>query len=197
MAMSDTIICNLALGLLGEPTIVSLDEQSKAGRLCKTLYPIQRDVVLSDHDWNFATKIDALVVLSNETVPGWTYLYQMPSRCLCARRVFNTESDENNPDLFRVINSPSTSTKCIASSVVDAYAEFTVEVIDPTLFDIKFIDALSFKIAAALAQPLCGDAQLAASMANFYNAAIDRAKIRNKWEGTESAQQPSPITDAR
>lgn len=197
MAMSETLICNIALGLIGEPNISSLDEQTKAGRLCSSLYPVQRDIVLADHDWNFATKISTLVALSSETIPGWTYLYQMPSRCLCVRRVFNSVSDENNPDAYRVVNSPSTGAKSIASNLESAYAEFTVQVIDPTVFDIKFIDALTYKLAACLAMPLCADTQLAGQMAQFYTYALDRAKLRNKWEGTEAAQQPSPITDAR
>ena len=58
MAMSETLICNIALGLIGEPNISSLDEQTKAGRLCSSLYPVQRDIVLADHVEKYASMTD-------------------------------------------------------------------------------------------------------------------------------------------
>ena len=52
MATSSVDICNSALNIIGASNIISLDEDSKAGRICKQRYPNVRDSVFRSHPWN-------------------------------------------------------------------------------------------------------------------------------------------------
>ena len=54
MATSVIEICNNALLDLGEDAIMSLQDDSKAARLCNHRWPGVRDAVLRAHPWNCA-----------------------------------------------------------------------------------------------------------------------------------------------
>ena len=75
-------ICNRALSNIGNSrSINSLTEASKEAGECSLHFEACRDAVLSDFDWNFATKRVALADTSNPP-PDWEYAYQYPSDCL-------------------------------------------------------------------------------------------------------------------
>ena len=75
-------ICNRALSYIGNSrSINSLTEASKEAGECSLHFEACRDAVLSDFDWNFATKRVALADTSNPP-PDWEYAYQYPSDCL-------------------------------------------------------------------------------------------------------------------
>ncbi len=74
-------ICNRALSNIGNSrSINSLTEASKEAGECSLHFEACRDAVLSDFDWNFATKRVALADTSNPP-PDWEYAYQYPSDC--------------------------------------------------------------------------------------------------------------------
>lgn len=55
MAASETEVANLALvSLLGEPPIVSLDDETHRARSAKAIFAATRDDCLTEHRWNFA-----------------------------------------------------------------------------------------------------------------------------------------------
>jgi hypothetical protein len=62
-------ICNRALGRLGEERILTLEENTPAGRSCYLHYQPTVDEVLRSHRWNFA---QARVVLAPGTVTSLT-----------------------------------------------------------------------------------------------------------------------------
>lgn len=66
---TDQDICNRALGRLGEERILSLSENTPAGRACYLHYQPTVDEVLRSHRWNFA---QARVVLAPGTVTSLT-----------------------------------------------------------------------------------------------------------------------------
>lgn len=54
--MTPIQICNLALSFAGASGISSLADTSPQADECNNFYEIDRDVVLADHDWDFARK---------------------------------------------------------------------------------------------------------------------------------------------
>ena len=67
-------ICNRALSNIGNSrSINSLTEASKEAGECSLHFEACRDAVLSDFDWNFATKRVALADTSNPP-PDWELL---------------------------------------------------------------------------------------------------------------------------
>lgn len=83
---SEVDICNMALGHLGDEANVSAinpSDGSAQADHCVVYYPMARDETLQRHAWSFATKRQALALLSTTEKPGnWLYAYQRPADCL-------------------------------------------------------------------------------------------------------------------
>lgn len=195
--ISDVSICNLALTHIGQKTISSLTESSEPARKCLLLSGPSRDAVLRAHNWVFATKIEALAEISGEKILGWEYLYKQPTKCLLVRKIYNEEtmSDVESQE-FKELLSPSNQ-KAVAARISPAFAEFTVQVTDPNLFDSMFVWALSYKLAAELAQPLTADKDLSARMEAKFMAEIERAKASNTAGIQKAARPVSGFVGAR
>lgn len=197
MSSSVVQICNLALNHIGAKTITSLDESSESARKCSLVYAPLRDAVLRDFAWNFATATEQLALL-DETIPGWDFLYVQPIRCLNVRRVFSEVALANpTPSDFKILLSPTTKTKCIASKIETAWCEFTYQVTDPTVFDPKFIEALSYRIGASLAQSLAGNIQLGQALLQMSIGITEKAVLENAKEGSQQKPNYSSLIESR
>lgn len=86
MAFGKVDICNLALQMLGEETIGSIDEKPK-GEVCAVFYDHTVEEVLRLHDWNCARARTELAPLSETPPMEWKYYYQLPVGCLAVRAV--------------------------------------------------------------------------------------------------------------
>lgn len=191
-------ICNLALNHIGVRNITSMAELSEAARRCTLVYEPAVEAVLREHSWNFATKVVALALISGETVPGWDYLYTYPANCLNPIKVYDEENARTTtPFEFRVLQAPTGNVKAIATNVEDAYCEYVAKITDETMFDTSFVEALAYKLAGQLAQPLTKNTQLGVNMLNIYNQTINKAKATNKNEGNVKNEQVSAYIDAR
>lgn len=152
-------ICNLALSRLGDDaTVSSIDppEGSAQAEHCKRFYPIARDVALSKHLWNFATKRSALALLSNVTTAEWQFAYSAPSDVLGSSSAVNIYPDGSFIDggVEFAIETTTANGVVIYANVENAYIRYTSKVTDTTRFTIEFVDALSYLLASYLAGPV-------------------------------------------
>lgn len=190
-------ICNMALGHIGMKSISSVDEASENARKCKLFYEPLRDTVLRGCAWNFATAYEELAVL-DESIPGWRLLYSQPNRCLSVRKVFSESSLTNPiPVNHKIILSPDSKVKAIAADLEGAWVEFTYQVTDPSMFDAQFIEALSYRLGAALAQPLAGNIQMGQGLLQMSTTIMDSAKLSNAREGSQQKPNYSSLVEAR
>lgn len=200
MATSKTTICNLALTHLGVKNVSALTDANEAARKLTLIYDVERDEVLRAHNWNFATKAEALALLSEVTYPGFEYVYTYPATCLFIRRLMDEDGNDrsamNKPYPFKEIIATG-NIKGIASNLEDAYAEYTFQVIDTSFYDPIFIKALSHKLAASLAIPLTGKADLQQDQMKLYMAALEEAKRVNRTEVNSQDQQTSDYVTGR
>lgn len=194
-------ICNLALSRLGKATINSIEYErgnSAEAIRCRLEWDSTKKSVLRDHPWNFATRIEALALVSGVTVPGWSYVYIYPRNCEFPRRVFNAATvNLSIKQPYRVIGSNTSSNKLILCNLEQAYMEYTADVQDPTMFDASFVDALAWKLAAQLALSLTGDARLGTQMMQTYQMVLKQAKINNASEGYQEQVQTSRYIEGR
>jgi len=196
--ISKVDICNKALNLLGTKSITSLTESSEQGRRCNMIYDSVRTTVLRDHHWGFAGITETLAQISDETVPGWDYLYKYPAKCLKIRKVFeNTEDPKPDQVEWKEVLSQTSQQRAIAASISPAYAEYTYDVEDPNLYDPKFIDAFALKLAYELAHALIGSLDKAKEFFNAYLVSISDAKMHNAGEKNVPAKKTSSYLDAR
>lgn len=188
-------IGNLALSHIRAGTINSLTEASVQAQQVSLLYPILRDQVLQDAPWQFARKVQALALRTDELF-NWVYAYQYPSDCIKIRRlIINFEEINSSVGVRSRFYDPNLAfpgvrdkvkyqiqnvngDKVIAANEMELRAEYTVKVEDPNLFDPQFILGLSHLLAAHLAVPLVGTdlgAKLQRDMLSIYRGYIDSA----------------------
>lgn len=90
--MTDTDICNLALGHLGHSVEIAantvLTERSKAARVFRRILSSTRQEVLRDFTWSFATGFATLVLIEEKPTNEWDFSYRIPEDCIRVRRVF-------------------------------------------------------------------------------------------------------------
>lgn len=72
-------ICSAALLQFGKAPINSFAEPGDTARLCANLYPIERDALLRENDWNFAKKRVLLAPTVDAPVYGFQATFALPS----------------------------------------------------------------------------------------------------------------------
>ena len=202
-------ICNLALSNVRAGSINSIDEPSVKAQQCKLKYDILLDMMLGDHDYQFAHKNQALAVLSAVDVFNWTYAYQYPSNCLHINHLqLNFESvssnvtsiasrtydqpDLDNPVNYRIYNIDGI--KVIAANEAELRIDFRARVSDPNLFGADFILGFAHLLGSELAVPLVGGAtgkKMQADELQLYQAFVDTAISSDLNE----QQHTPPVSD--
>ena len=167
---SEIEICNRALIKLGEKTILSLTDDSKAARTCNILYEPTRDYVLRSHPWNFAIKRVELARNTLDPVYDYSYSYELPTDCL---RVLIPS---------REIWDYSIEGSTLVTDYPNAMLKYISRVVDPNLFDASFREALACKIAAESATTLTDNDARHKAMVQLYQMAIADAKSVNAME---------------
>lgn len=78
---SDVDICNLALDLLNQNPITSIEAPAgnKTAELCSRWYPMVRASLLMKHPWKFATKRTTLASTTDYALPfGYDVAWKLP-----------------------------------------------------------------------------------------------------------------------
>lgn len=176
-------IINTALARLGESPIQSIEEGSVSANTAKMLYDGVRRSVLRDYDWNFALKEATLVRLAKNDSKFYEYAFALPSDCIRAVDLLGGVA-------FTVIGGK------LYSNFGEAVLRYISDVEDESLFDSKFAEALTYKLASELAMPIKGSAEL---MQAYNNAYANLAKDAATESANESAIEldDNPYINAR
>jgi hypothetical protein len=193
--MTDVEICNLALAKLNNRTITSFTESSEEARICSILYNQNRDLLLRQHTWTFATKIEDLALIANEEIINFTYLYAFPTKCLYIVQIFDENKTEINN--FEILLTPIENIKCIATNIPIAYIKYVKQIVDTTNYDTWFIEALVSKMASDIAMALIGSKDLANTFYELYLTNLNEAKRVNMQEQHTKQEKVSQTLEAR
>lgn len=193
-------ICNIALSNIGNSrSINSLEEASKEAGACSLHFDACRDSVLSDFDWNFATK---RVALADTNMPpsDWQYAYQYPSDCLRITAIM-LPGVRNPTAAMRVqyetgISDDATG-RLIYTDLPSAWLKYVSRITDVNLFDAIFSEALSWRLAAAIGMQVTGSADLGNNALNMYRSLILSAGAHSMNESQEPQLPESDFTLAR
>lgn len=169
VAISETEICNRALIKIGAKTILNMDDDNKRARNCRVIYPRERNTLMRSHPWKFAIKRQSLA-LSTEVVPGWDYVYALPSDIL---RVIYPDV---NIHLYRIEQDK------LLTNVPLTYIRYIFEEENPAKFDESFATTLACKMAMELAKSIADNDALREDMAQDYARAISDARSVNAME---------------
>lgn len=196
--ISDVEICNIALNYLQAGPISSMEENSPNAEACRTVFDSMRDSVLADHPWGFATFIETPTLIASEILTGWEYLYAKPTKCLAIRKLFlDDSSTDPDPIEYRECISPTTLVAAIAVNYEDPFLEYTRQITDPTLWSMKFAEALSLRLAAQIGERVTGKADTANLLANRYGLALSEAKRQDAKSKNVTKTRTSSYEDVR
>jgi len=166
--MTITEICNKALSHLGESRITDFHEASVVGEKCRTHFDAERDSLLRMHRWNFAEDRAILARLQSAPVFGYLYQFQLPVDCLRVVVVNGVEARKGyNP--WRIEG------QRLLSDAKQAEIVYTRRETDTTLFDPLFVEAMTYKLAAALAKELTNSTSEKGAMLQLFREAMNEA----------------------
>lgn len=191
-------IANMALTHLGMKTIRSLESNDPAAIACSTFFDAARDEVLGEAQWPFAN-VQALLTLTSQEIVGWRYAYLYPVKAASVWAVYDegTTEQKDSQDFEVKFVPGATQLRVVCSNLANAYCDYTYKVEDTSLYSPKFVAALSYRLAAAMAQTLIGSAELGIQAMNIYNALISEAKRISAAEKKKKPTQRSSYQDSR
>lgn len=190
-------IAKMALSHLGKNWDISaLTEASEEARQCNLHYEPARDAALRDVAPGWATCYATASGLTGTVPGGWEYMYAYPTTSLRLLEIVNSLGSNSPTIPFEVAISVD-GTRIILTDQEDAELKFVTRVNDPNAFDPLFVKALAFRLAADVAIPLTGNAQVATTMEQQYRLAINVAAMGTANEGYVDRQQASTFITAR
>lgn len=197
MSVSKIEIVNMALTHLGMKGITALTETNPSAVAANNYYDPCRDDVLAESAWPFALTQEALVA-TTDTVLGWSYVYAYPPKAMGLWWVFDEGTvGQKNEQEFETKYIISGNKRVVCSNLSPAYAEYTYKVEDTTLYHPKFVIALSYRLAAAMAHTLTGGPDLGIKMTELYNMILSEAKRLSNYEKMKKPTQTSSSVNSR
>jgi len=207
---SKVAICNIALSHIGAFGISSLTESTKESIECNKFYDVSLLGTLEGHNWSFARKWQDLA-LRTDTNSRWDYVYALPSDCARTRYLsdgsYSSTGTSSDLDSDRFLNtgkiefeigvSSDLTQNVLMTNLADAELVYTAKVTTTNLFSAKFVEALAYKLAAYLAQPMKGSPQLATQMLNAYQLLLSDAEVNDANSDYKKEEAVNNFVSAR
>lgn len=196
--MNSTDICNMALSFLAKGRITSLDDNTEEAKQCRIHYEHCRRMILRQYNWGFAKRTVKLAKLDT-TIPGWDECYAYPAECLSLRRIFNesTAADRGGEQTDYDISLVSDNTRAVLTDLDEAWAEYTIDITDVGICSEEFCESMARLLAASMAMPLTGSANIQQAQYQLYQIAVQAARLHTAQEKHEKPVWPTDYAAAR
>lgn len=170
-------ICNSALNQIGASNIISLTEDSKAGRICNQRYEYVRDSVFRAHPWNCL--ITRRTLSPDSTAPTFEFdnAFTLPTDPYCLRVISLDFHDIIHRIEGRKI-------LCNEDTINLIYVG---RVTDVAQYDMLLLETIAAALAADIAYPLVGSTSLAQEMRAVYQDKLREARFVDATEGTPAS----------
>lgn len=189
-------ICNEALLRFGSVTILSIDDETREARACKTLWDGARDALIESHPWGFAMKRAALgSPLVDAPAFGFEYAYSLPADCL---RVWESEDE---------LTDWAVEDGTFLADIEAPKIRYIAKITDVSKYPPSFCRCLAAALAADLSSKLLEDRgrQRAALLDELETILLPRARMLNTIErpkvsrtmGAADMQAHTWITEGR
>ncbi|QGY39665.1 hypothetical protein GM415_05880 [Pseudodesulfovibrio cashew] len=184
MATSIIEICNNALLDLGEDSIMSLGDESKAAGLCNHRWPAVRDAVLRTHPWNCAMTQAELAAATAAPLWKCEYKYTLPTDFL---RIVRIVGQDSTPVMDWEIQGGI----ILCNEEAPIYISYVRRETDPRQYDALLAETFSARLAATLAYPLSGSTSLAQACWRTYQDKLSEARGVDAREGVPESVVPT------
>lgn len=168
---SETQLYNAVLDRLAEENVLTTTDEKAVARWLNRNYPLQRDVLLQRHTWNFALARRQLAAHTSKPEFEWSYKYQIPEDCL---RVLPITMDgrRNSPQVPYIVEG----SFILTNMPPPLRMRYIFRQADVAQFTPVFIDLLAQILAATFSYWVTGKANFAKQLSdmstNFFNEAI-------------------------
>lgn len=191
--LSETEIANMALGVLTESPIDSLDEDIAAARLVRLHFDNTREAELKKRAWVFATQSATVAPIDSADL-YWPYSYALPADCLRVLPLM-----QSDVEIDWQVKGGAVLTRWGGSRAID----YIANLVDPNDWDALFNDVLAAAIAIKIAHPLTGKTTMVDVARQVYKDAV-REAVRNNaiqkrgrapsrsWEAARAGHGASP-----
>lgn len=176
---TDTDICNLALDILKESPISSIDDARPVAMWCKRNFSVSRDSLLVRADWNFALKRASLPADVTPPAFGWGVSYTLPADCLRLIPLTQCGNYEGRPiphevEDGKILTNANAPLKIRYVARVEAYASYPA----------VFIEALAGYMAMKCAHWVTGKQGYQQIAQGLFAEAMRNAWLVDAIEGT-------------
>lgn len=187
-------ICNAALRDLGQNPIISLDDPSKAARLCKGGYFDARDAALRAYPWNGAMRRAILPALDEAPAFGFAYAYQLPEGPVpeyCLRVI------EINGEPIADVCCSVEGRLLLLNDGPPARIRFIGRIEDPGQFDPLLKRAIGLRLAADIGYGLTGNRSLSNDCEGLFRDWTAAGRRADAKEGSSERITGSTWLEAR
>lgn len=168
-------ICNRALSnKLGESTITSLLDDSKAAKSVNLAYPYVRDLVLNLHVWNCTVDRATLAPLVAPPDHKYQYAYQQPADCI---KILEVDTD------YDWVKEGETILTDEGSSLLIRYQK---KVTDPSCYGPLLIECIITRLAYDICEEITQSTSKKQELAQDFQRVLIAAKTLDAQEGSPS-----------
>lgn len=189
---SEVDICNLALDLLKQKSVVNIDvPTNQVEELCSRWYQQKRRAALRSHMWNFAMKRIALLPDSSATpLFGFTHAYNLPSDFIRYAGRFDDVGKLASPDPEdHEIENGQILFDGSDNTAINIRYVFDQAII--TKFDSLFIEVFVLELAIAFAPKFSGTEARVKTLAGFRAEVVGEARAIDGQERPPRRRQRS------
>ena len=179
---------SLALTLLGERAVASIDPRTEEGRLLGELFPSVRRAELTRNRWVFSLQRAKLARLNETPAFGWLYAYPRPTACLALIEV-GTEGDEP----YQLEGS-----RILSDQPSPLPVRYAADVEDAGLWPPMFVEVMAASLARRMCLRITERAGLLPELRAHYADVVTAARHAQAIEQPSQAMMVSePWVDAR
>lgn len=194
---SEVDICNLALTESFCSEIQSLTAQSREAEVCNRFYAQCRDLLLSGYNWKF-NQVRRSLSVSSETPPDdWGYAYEVPTNCLYAVKIFQSNRNPAKEIPFTIESKLNVDEKILYTDEPDAILIYRKKITVTNMFSPMFIEAFANLLGAKVAMGLKQDINLANIRMTSFWQAVSRGTILDAAARDEDAEPDTELVTSR
>lgn len=180
-------VANMALNILEEAPLKSLDEDTKAARLLNVHYETTRESELKKQAWSFA--IFRAELDPEQDAPIGTYYrygYAMPADALRVLPLTENGEADGNRIPWKLEGG-----LILTTHYGPRLIRYIGNLTDPADWDSLFVEAIAARLAMKIAMPLTHKASILQGAKNAYEEAIADARRMNAIESSSIAGSES------
>lgn len=175
MPVTPEDIANMALALLDEAPIVSLDDDNRAARLINTHYDLTRQAELMKHSWAFAmltASLNGTDTGSGSDTLNWAY--ELPPDCLKVLPLTYDGEASGIPISWQVKDG-----QIFTDQESPRKITYIANLVDPDDWDATFTEVLAAALAIKVAHPITKKAGMIEICQRAYDRALKDALASN------------------